>query len=67
MDRFEILKEIDGSGFPKTINTRRFLSVDEIDFSDFEKPLGKYMLYTRIKFEDTNKIVVKGLTEFELI
>ena len=60
-------KEVEGSGFPKTINTRRFLSVDEIDFSDFEKPLGKYMLYTRIKFEDTDKIVVKGLIEFELI
>lgn len=60
-------KEIKGSGFPKTINTRRFLKVDEIDFSEFENPLGKYVIFTQVELEDTNFIAAKGLIEFELI
>lgn len=60
-------KEIEGSCFPKTINTRRFLNIDELDFNDFDRPLGKYIIYARIELEDVEAIVVKGLTEFDLI
>ena len=57
---------IKGSGFPKTLDYRRIITIDQIDFSVFDNPLGNYVLYLKTELEDFDTIVVKGVTEFTL-